>query len=226
MNYRDKRDVFNFNIFKNIEVTGKFNSPIIKPIQIIPKNIVSFNYFNSIKNTQDYFIHFYIDDYQFERIWNFPNTYTKALKKFAGVIGPDFSAYTDMSISQRIWNIYRNKLLMAYWQKNGLKVIPNIRWIDNCGIKELNNGFDGYPKFSTIAITTNGIKSINEITYFTAFCDMLEKLIPTQIIVIGQLPEEYKKLCKELSIPIYEYESNLQILERKRKEKCYAKSTI
>lgn len=34
MNYRDKRDVFNFNIFKNIEVTGKFNSPIIKPIQI------------------------------------------------------------------------------------------------------------------------------------------------------------------------------------------------
>lgn len=226
MNYREKRDVFNFKIFKNIEVTGKFNSPVIKPIQVIPKNITSFNYFNSIKNPQDYFVHFYIDDYQFERVWNFPNTYTKALKRFAGVIGPDFSAYTDMSISQRIWNIYRNKLLTAYWQKNGIDVIPNIRWIDNCGIEELNNGFDGYSKFSTVAITTNGIKSTNEITYFTAFCNMLEKLKPKQIVVIGKLPEEYKNLCNELSIPVYEYISNIQILENKRKEKRYAKSKI
>lgn len=131
-----------------------------------------------------------------------------------------------MSISQRIWNIYRNKLLMAYWQKKGLNVIPNIRWIDNCGIEELNNGFDGYPQFSTIGITTNGMKSTNEITYFTAFCNMLEKLKPTQIIVIGKLPEEYKNLCNELSIPVYEYISNIQILENKSKEKRYAKSKI
>lgn len=212
MNYRETRDVFNYDLFKNIEITGKYNSPVIRQCDEFPENVISFNYIHTVKEPEKYFVHFYIDDYQFERVWNKAKLYVKMLKKFAGVIGPDFSAYTDMSLSQRIWNVYRNKLLMAYWQKNGIKVIPNVRWVDNCGLNDFNNGLDGYPQNSTIAITTNGFKSTPEEIYNKAFNQVIQQLKPSMVVVIGTLPNKYKQLLEAEKIAIKEFKSRLDIL--------------
>ena len=40
--------------------------------------------------------HFFIDDYQFERIWSAPDKYTCVLKGFKCVLTPDFLLYLDM----------------------------------------------------------------------------------------------------------------------------------
>lgn len=211
---KNRKDVFNLRFFKNLEVTGDFDSPVIRKNLNIPTNLISFNYALSCKDPEKYYVHFYIDDYQFERIWHKPTKYISLLKKFAGVIGPDFSAYTDMSISQRIFNIYRNKVLTACWQKLGLNVIPNGRWIENNKIYNFNNGFDGLPHHSSIAITTNSTQSSEKYEKFQIeFQDILNKLEPTNVIVYGRLKEREKFLCQQQGVNVFEFKRILDKME-------------
>ena len=58
--------------FNDIKRTvGYYQIPTIRNDNYIPKELIGFNYAKSSKN-KDVGIHFYIDDYQFERIWNSP----------------------------------------------------------------------------------------------------------------------------------------------------------
>lgn len=219
MRYRDQRDVIFYNIFKNLEIVGKYDSPVIQPIQKIPKNLIPFNKAKSCKNPQDYFVHFYVDDYQFERIWKSPKEYATMLSKFAGIIGPDFSAYTDLSMSQRIYNIYRNKALTAYWQHMGLNVIPNARWIDNAQI-DFNNGLDGLPIHSTLAITTNGTQKAHmKVIFERELADILEQLKPTNLVVYGTLSEHERQLCKDNNTNVIEFKSFIDTIGRIQNER-------
>lgn len=216
MNNYNYKDVFNYKIFKNLEITGIYNEPVIRPVNLTPTKVISFNHCLSCKNPQDYFVHFYIDDYQFERIWNKPEVYADILKKFAGVIGPDFSAYTNLPLIQQMFNLYRNKALTAYYQKLGINVIPNARWFNDKGLFRFNNGLNGLPKHSTIAITThNCINSQGYAIFRIEFNDILEKLEPTRIICIGKMPQEQFEICKKKNIEILIFQSELEILENK-----------
>ena len=53
MSYRDNIDVFNYDIFKNLELTGDFNSPVVRATQSIPTKLLSFNYALTCKNPKD-----------------------------------------------------------------------------------------------------------------------------------------------------------------------------
>ena len=66
--------------------------------QIIPENIkiselewIPFNYANTAKDRSKKGVHFYVDDYQFSRLWNRPDDYISMLSEFAAVCTPDFS---------------------------------------------------------------------------------------------------------------------------------------
>ena len=71
-----------------------------------------------------------IYDVTFERIWNTPNKYLPIIKKFKGVITPDFSVYRDMPLVMQQWNIYRSRAIGHWLQENGVSVIPDIRFGD------------------------------------------------------------------------------------------------
>ena len=78
-----------YGFFDNI---GKYNIPIIKPVNIdnLPE-LISFNYAKSTKDKADKGIHFFVDDYQFLRLWKNPSQYINLLKQFRVVFTPDFS---------------------------------------------------------------------------------------------------------------------------------------
>ncbi len=57
--------------------------------------------------------------------------YLAKLKKFNGIITPDFSIYRDMPLVMQQWNTYRGKALGHWWQSNGLNVLPNVRYGDS-----------------------------------------------------------------------------------------------
>lgn len=60
---------------------GFYQMPIIHNDGYIPDNLTGFNY---AKSTGDYqtTLHFFIDDYQYERLWNRPEEYLELLTKF------------------------------------------------------------------------------------------------------------------------------------------------
>ena len=127
MNYRNTRCYLNCekHIFDGI---GEFDSPVIEPFDMDIENVplIGFNYAKTDKEPEKKIVHFYLDDYQFERVWNNPDIYLSVLQRFKAVLTPDFSMYTDFPKAVSIFNHYRKQWCGAYWQENDINVIPSI----------------------------------------------------------------------------------------------------
>lgn len=180
-------DAYNLQEFDNERTEGFYQMPIIEGIDYLPNDLIGFNYMLSSKEYEKG-IHFFIDDYQFERIWNSPQTYIEKMAKFDCVLTPDFSLYTDMPKAMMIWNIYRSRMIGQMCQDMGLKVIPTVSWADADSFAFC---FDGLPKKSTLAISTVGImKSRESQKIFKQGCDeMIKRLQPKKIICYGLVPD-------------------------------------
>lgn len=145
---------YNMMDFDPYRVEGEFEMPQLEPCEYIPDKWIGFNYAMNT-NKYDVGIHFYLDDYQFERIWASPEKYIEILARFEGVMTPSYSVYMDMAESLKIWNVFRSRLLGQMMQDNGLNVIPIVYWADDRSYKYC---FDGLPENSTLSVYTVGIK--------------------------------------------------------------------
>jgi len=193
MTYREKRNSYLYQIFSEFKTTGEYEMPVVKTtLNADIKNLLPFNYWKTCPSPKDYYLCFYIDDYQFERIWNEPLKWLEVFKRFKGLIAPDFSLYRDLPTPINIYNCWRNKVLTAFYQKNGIEVIPNVGWSDETSYKWC---FDGLPVNSVVAISSNGCLYDKEAKrlFINGFNEMKKRLKPIKIIVIGSLPKELQK---------------------------------
>lgn len=206
--YKQSRDYLKFDLLEDLTLAGKYNMPMLNATQIVPNKIIPFNECLQCAHPEQYFVHFYIDDYQFERIWNQPKRYTELLRRFAGVIGPDFSMYLDMPLAYQIWNNYRSKLLEAYFQKHKLHVVPNVSWSDS---NSFDFSFDGLPQNSVLAVSTNGcINNYSSLYFLDGYNEMLKRLKPTKVLIYGKVPKEIQ------SDLIVHYQSKLENLTKEK----------
>nr|WP_281421165.1 DUF4417 domain-containing protein [Gordonibacter massiliensis (ex Traore et al. 2017)] len=157
--------------------------PIMKGCMARPKKLLGFNYAKTAKDCACA-VHFFIDDYQFERVWNSPEKYLELLKRFDCVLTPDFSCYMDMPLPMQRWNEYRRRALGNWWQRNGVKVVPTISWSDQ---RSYAFCFDGLPKRATVAISTVGVKT--DEAALAAWCDgmaaAMSALHPKRVLLYG-----------------------------------------
>lgn len=116
--YRDQRNYENLNRAKFIGA-GAFDIPrILAEVPATPQSWIGFNYAKSCKDPANKAVHFFVDDYQFNRLWTNPDAYLDMLRRFKAVCTPDFSTYTDFPKAVQIWNHYRKHWLGAYWQRD------------------------------------------------------------------------------------------------------------
>ncbi len=176
-------NTYNLIDFRESNSDGFYQMPKIKPINYMPKELLSFNYMLSHPE-YDKAIHFFIDDYQFERVWNNPKEYIEKLAKYDAVLTPDFSLYIDMPIALQVYNIYRSRLIGQLLQDAGAKVIPTISWSDERSYKFC---FDGLGKGGTIAISTIGIKKGDKENklFFKGLREAIKRLEPKKILCYG-----------------------------------------
>ena len=176
-----------YGFFDNI---GKYNIPIIKPVNIdnLPE-LISFNYAKSTKAKADKGIHFFVDDYQFLRLWKDPSKYINLLKQFRVVFTPDFSLYTDFPVAMQIYNHYRKHWLGAYWQSQGITVVPTIGWSDS---QSYDWCFDGEPVGGTVAVSSVGTQNNKHAKqlFIDGYNQMIQRLNPQTIIFYGDVPSE------------------------------------
>src|SRR5574344_2548748 len=102
-NYRNTRFCENLNIAQ-FETEGQYNIPVLKPYVYEPCEFVGFNFAKSAKDKDKKGLHFFVDDYQFERIWREPLAYVNLIGEFHSVMTPDFSLYTDYPKAIQIYN--------------------------------------------------------------------------------------------------------------------------
>lgn len=141
-------------LLEGIELTPAGN-PITQP-QELPfgvDHLIGFNELLTCKHPESAGVHFFLDDYQFERFWRQPQRYLAALAKCPLVIGPDFSLYTDFPAPLQRWNHYRNQLLTAWLQQQGVCAIPAAGWADDASFDWC---FDGISPGGAVAVSTVG----------------------------------------------------------------------
>lgn len=188
MNYRNTRFCENLNIMK-FETEGEFDTPILKPYKYENVEFVGFNFAKSAKKKAEKGLHFFIDDYQFERLWREPIAYLRLIGEFHSIMTPDFSLYTDFPKALQIYNHYRKHWLGAFCQSMGFKVIPTIAWSDKESFKWC---FDGEPKGGTVAVSSVGTLRSKETKklFLDGWDEMLERLQPETVIFHGEIPKE------------------------------------
>lgn len=183
--------------FENLEMfnpicCNTFEVPEIKGIErYTPCEWIPFNYAMTCKNPKNKAIHFFLDDYQFIRVWNTPKKYIPILKQFKYVLSPDFSMYLDMPKALWIYNHYRRHWMGAYMELHGIDVIPTISWSDESSFDWC---FDGDPVNSIVAISSVGCmkRKDSKDAFLKGYEAMKEHLTPKKILCYGKPPEEIK----------------------------------
>ena len=146
--------------------------------------IQGFNFALTDKHPEGKGVHFFIHDYQFERIWQRPIRYAEVLKKFEFCLTPTFSLYGDMPKALKIYNVYRNRWCGRFWQDFGIRAIPALVWTYQ---EDLDYCLLGIPKHSTIAISTmgwgrwDGYKEL-----YRAWDRIIDTLEPETILLYGK----------------------------------------
>jgi hypothetical protein len=181
-------DVFHSELEKGACFSENNQFPMLMPTFFRPEQAIPFDKALNAKEKQQW-VHFYIDDYRFERIWNNPKRYLPILRRFDGVITPDFSLYEDMPRAMQIWNTYRNRALGFWLQKKGLNVIPSLNWSDE---KSYSFCFEGIARGCNVAISSYGTlrNPRNKELYTNGLEAMLDILAPHAIIHYSAAPKK------------------------------------
>lgn len=176
-------NTYNLPYFDPDRVEGKYQMPTLDGIEYIPDKLVGFNY---VLSSDDYRVgvHFFIDDYQFERLWNSPEKYIDKLVSYDCVLTPDFSLYTEMPLANKIWNVYRSRLIGQMLQDAGAVVIPTVSWAETDTFEFC---FDGLPKNSALAISTIGVKQDPETfeIWKAGVDELMKRLKPSFLLIYG-----------------------------------------
>ena len=174
---------------------GKYDIPQLAPIYENEigdiTEWIGFNYVLSDKAPEGKAVHFFIDDYQFNRLWNSPEKYMEKLKQYEVVLTPDFSPYADMPLATQIFNHYRKHWVGALMQEYGIKVVPTIR--ASRDERSLDFYLDGEPKGGVVCISSMWTADEEAREYFLREYETMRKTLkPEKIYVYGNEVEGLK----------------------------------
>ena len=205
--YGDERErtnkAYHLDMIDPDNMTNDFwQMPIIKNNGYIPTGLIGFNYAKTSKD-KGVGVHFYVDDYQFERVWNYPEKYLDVLMEYDCILSPDFSLYLDMPMPMKIWNVYRSRQIGAFYQSKGIKVIPTISWAEP---ETFQFCFQGIPQGSIVSISTIGVKRDPDALkiWRDGVSAMIDQIAPSAILVYGgKLDFDYG------GIPVHYFENKV-----------------
>lgn len=181
-----QNDVLKEKYIYGADLVGEYGFPQLTQVNAYPEDLKPVPFSNAIaeKRPRDCVCHFFIDDSKFERIWNNGFKYVDILQNFKYVCTPDFSFYSDMPRAMQIWQVYRSRTLAFWLGAVGIKIIPTVSWSDE---ESFEYCFDGLPRNSTLAVSTNGCFSKEGMHYYRkGFLEMCDRLNPSKVLVVGR----------------------------------------
>ncbi|AVP41853.1 hypothetical protein SEA_JSQUARED_1 [Mycobacterium phage Jsquared] len=190
-----KFDVLNLRM--TFESSSAYEIPDLRPTDFVPAYLAAWN----MPRHREYAaknggaLHFFLDDYRFETAWSSPERLLDRVKAVGAALTPDFSLWTNMPKAAQLWNVYRSRWCGAYWQSEGIEVIPTACWatpdtFDFC--------FDGIPVGSTVAISSMGIRSskVDQELFRYGLRELIDRTQPQLLLAYGQL-----RHCDDMDLP-------------------------
>lgn len=185
---------------------NEFGIPTIDKDLFVPEWVIPAKQrIQSDRDVSNGAIHFFVDDYHFETMWNRTNQTLSIMQRIGRAFSPDFSIYTEYPVAAQIWNTYRNRWLGRYWQMNGISVIPTITWGDE---RSYDFCYLGVPKGSNVAISTVGANMDKDKEaqrlFVKGFEEMLKRIEPNKVLVYGEVsPIKLEDYCDVKWYPSY-----------------------
>jgi hypothetical protein len=164
---------------------NRWGIPELNKTQTIPDSLVAWNDTTGIKNNPDAFIHFFLDDYRFESVWNKPERASDKLSNSAGILTPDFSVLSGMPMATQLYQVYRSRWFGCFMQEMGIDVIPTAQW---AGPETFEFCFAGIPHGGCVAVSAYGIKPHEVEAFDLGLRTMIDQCVPSHLIVYGTLP--------------------------------------
>lgn len=176
-------DYYNLRQVNASHCEGRYDMPALGPCDFEPTALLPFNYAKTTADKRQT-LHFFKDDYQFERLWNDPERYLELVLSFEAVLTPDFSLYMDMPLPMQQWNEYRRRALGNWWQRHGANVVPTLSWTD---ARSYGFCFDGLPRESTVAVSTVGVRRDREAraVWEDGMAEAMRQLRPARVLLYG-----------------------------------------
>jgi len=197
-------------------IFDKWDIPIIETAVGIPPSLLPFTK-RKKEQGSSHWIHFYESDDKFENLWTNPQGHVESLKRFNGIISPDFSIYADSPLPTQLHNKYRNHAV-AYWlSTQGIPVIPNVRWSNE---QSYDFCFRGIEKNGIVAIGTHGQMkaTANRELFLKGLPVMISTLSPHTIIVYGSAPDDVFGKYKTSDMNIVVFPSETARYHERQKE--------
>jgi hypothetical protein len=208
---QDRRDVWNARLLRGCHFDGKYEMPMLPLCETVPKALTAVSDAN-IGKADGSFLHSFEDDYKFEKLWREPRRYLALVQSYGGAIAPDFSVYRSMPLAEQLNSVYRSRAIGCWWAKNGVVVVPNVRWGDK---RTFEFCFGGLPQNSVVAVGTHGcVKRIRDKSpFFEGFLVMLERIHPSTVIVYGANNDD-------IFPPLFVYGYGVRIISFQSKFSC------
>lgn len=163
---------------------GMFGIPIVKKQHVNVETVTLVGY-DHVKAEEKKFthamVHFFLDDYKFEVLWNNPEPRIKKLAQYRAVLTPQYSLYTEMPMTLQLYNTFRNRWVGAYLQSRDITVIPTVCWGTP---KSYWFCFDGLETGSIVAVSTLGVRTEKEL-FMHGYQEMIKRVNPEAVICYG-----------------------------------------
>ena len=193
---RKKKQKLVRNEFEKI---GKYGMPLIKKQNIDLDKIELLSFLKTKPNdlnNKHKTIHFFTYDWNFESVYEKAEQSLEKLDQYYALLTPEFSTYKDMPLARQIDSVFKNRWCGAFWQKQGMLVIPTISW----GSYDCFDFFcDGVEKGSVVAVSTF-TREDSKKGFMEGFEIMMKKINPSAIICYGTPFEEMTVNIKAIDL--------------------------
>lgn len=179
------------------EKCGKYGMPLIKKqnIDLDKIELLSFLKTKSEDNENtNKTIHFFTYDWNFESVYDKPDIALEKLDQYYALLTPEFSTYKDMPLARQIDSVFKNRWCGAFWQKQGMLVIPTVSW-GSYGCFEFF--CDGIEEGSVVAVSTY-TREDNKKGFMEGYEIMYDKIKPSAVVCYGPPFKEMKGNIKAI----------------------------
>jgi len=107
----------------NVAYTGSF--PYLSNKLSDYRNIQFFRYGSK---TEILPFHCFVDDWRLEGIWRSPTKFVEKALLAGTVVAPDFSVYANYPEIYSLYQIWRSRIVCAWWADHGVYSIPVLQW--------------------------------------------------------------------------------------------------
>jgi hypothetical protein len=169
----------------NFDSVGKWGIALIKKQELSTNDIMlvacSDTRVNDNEENKKKGVHFFVDDYRFNGIYDNPERTFERYSQYAFLLSPDFSTYADMDLWRQLESVAKNRWVGAYWQSKGMTVIPTVSWSD---ARSFEFCFDGIEQGSIVALGMIGCKQA-KFQFMRGYNEMIKRIQPSKIICFG-----------------------------------------